>query len=136
MDSLTMFDGQGTFALATLGEVLSAFTTIQESSGRTRVQRIGDERLPWRGPLPTAAMECEAPAAPKTAEPSVAQPVARVPAKPQAATRRRRRVCQCGHCGTCKDNARWERIFQEKFADPEYYLQPLHIRYSSPLSRA
>jgi hypothetical protein len=23
------------------------------------------------------------------------------------------------------DNARWERIFQEKFADPNYYAKPL-----------
>ena len=137
MESLTTFDGQNeTIALATFGEVLSAFTTVQEASGRTRVQRVGDERLPWRGAIPTAAMECDAPQAPKPAEHSVAEPVARVQAKPQAGGRRRRRVCQCGNCGTCKDNARWERIFQEKFADPEYYLQPLHIRYSSPLSRA
>ena len=25
------------------------------------------------------------------------------------------------NCRTCCDNARWERIFQEKFADPSYY---------------
>jgi hypothetical protein len=137
MESLTTFAGRTeTVALATLGEVLSAFTTIQESSGRTRVQRVGDERLPWRGSIPTAAMECEAPQAPKVPERPVSEPVAAVPAKSQAASRRKRRVCQCGNCSTCKDNARWERIFQEKFADPEYYLQPLHIRYSSPLSRA
>jgi hypothetical protein len=29
--------------------------------------------------------------------------------------------CQCGVCQTCQDSARWERIFQEKFADPDYY---------------
>jgi hypothetical protein len=27
-------------------------------------------------------------------------------------------------CRTCTDNARWERIFQEKFADPSYYSNP------------
>jgi hypothetical protein len=27
-------------------------------------------------------------------------------------------------CRTCSDNARWERIFQEKFADPSYYSNP------------
>jgi hypothetical protein len=27
-------------------------------------------------------------------------------------------------CRTCSDNARWERIFQEKFADPGYYSTP------------
>jgi hypothetical protein len=29
--------------------------------------------------------------------------------------------CHCGQCSCCKENARWERIFNEKFADPEYY---------------
>ena len=27
-------------------------------------------------------------------------------------------------CRACSDNARWERIFQEKFADPSYYSNP------------
>ena len=30
-------------------------------------------------------------------------------------------ACACGHCSRCLDNARWERIFAEKFADPDYY---------------
>jgi hypothetical protein len=37
------------------------------------------------------------------------------------------RVSGCGAgctCRTCSDNARWERIFQEKFADPSYYSNP------------
>jgi hypothetical protein len=34
---------------------------------------------------------------------------------------RKTRMCKCGICFTCKDNARWERIFAEKFADPSYY---------------
>jgi hypothetical protein len=32
-----------------------------------------------------------------------------------------RKRCTCGVCNSCLDNARWERIFQEKFADPHYY---------------
>ena len=28
---------------------------------------------------------------------------------------------QCGECVRCLENARWERIFAEKFADPDYY---------------
>jgi hypothetical protein len=35
----------------------------------------------------------------------------------------RPRRCDCGACGRCLDNARWERIFREKFADPTYYRQ-------------
>ena len=29
--------------------------------------------------------------------------------------------CPCGVCPKCLEDARWERIFQEKFADPDYY---------------
>jgi hypothetical protein len=35
-----------------------------------------------------------------------------------------RRRCRCGVCPRCQENARWERIFQEKFADPYYYSRP------------
>jgi len=34
---------------------------------------------------------------------------------------REMRRCQCGVCTSCIDNARWDRIFREKFADPNYY---------------
>jgi hypothetical protein len=34
-------------------------------------------------------------------------------------------------CRTCTDNARWERIFQEKFADPGYYSNPTTRNWSS-----
>jgi hypothetical protein len=40
--------------------------------------------------------------------------------------------CNCGTCFTCQDNARWERVFNEKFADPDYY-QPRTIRRGSSL---
>jgi len=39
---------------------------------------------------------------------------------PRASAPRR---CRCGTCFHCKDNARWERIFNEKFAGPNYYQQ-------------
>jgi hypothetical protein len=32
----------------------------------------------------------------------------------------RRKTCECGACASCTENARWERIFQTKFADPNY----------------
>ena len=44
----------------------------------------------------------------------------------------RNRRCQCGACATCLDNARWERIFAEKFEDPDYYSD-LPLRHASPL---
>lgn len=62
----------------------------------------------------------------------------RVPAAPQPtiyeAPERKSgsRRCRCGICVTCLDNARWERIFQAKFADPDYYTRRT-ITHVSPL---
>jgi hypothetical protein len=35
--------------------------------------------------------------------------------------RTKTRRCACGKCRACIDNARWESVFQQKFADPFYY---------------
>ena len=51
---------------------------------------------------------------------------------PAAPMRRPRRRCQCGQCRSCAENARWEKIFHDKFADPEYY-EPKPIRFGSSL---
>ena len=44
------------------------------------------------------------------------------------------RRCRCGACATCADNARWEEIFNRKFADPTYYSQQT-LRHASPLNQ-
>jgi DNA-binding CsgD family transcriptional regulator len=44
----------------------------------------------------------------------------RHPAMPRAPLAARRN-CTCGLCPKCRDNARWERIYQAKFEDPNYY---------------
>ncbi|MBM3775296.1 MAG: hypothetical protein FJW37_09050 [Acidobacteria bacterium] len=44
-----------------------------------------------------------------------------------------RRRCQCGECRNCVEDARWERIYREKFADPYYYDRDW-VRFDSPLS--
>jgi len=44
-------------------------------------------------------------------------------APPKLPRRVMSRRCACGRCATCLDNARWEQIFQAKFADPTYYLR-------------
>ncbi len=41
--------------------------------------------------------------------------------------------CRCGTCAQCAENARWERIFQERFADPDYYSRRV-IRSESSLN--
>jgi hypothetical protein len=52
--------------------------------------------------------------------------------KPVRAHKSSRCVPGCT-CRMCVDNARWERIFQEKFADPNYYSDPT-TRNGSSLS--
>jgi len=49
----------------------------------------------------------------------------------QGSSKQRSR-CSCQQCVSCKENARWERIFNEKFADPDYY-SGLDIRQGSSL---
>jgi len=48
-------------------------------------------------------------------------------------SRQGRQYCTCGQCTWCLDNARWDRIFNEKFADPGYYGQ-VTIRHNSTLA--
>lgn len=65
--------------------------------------------------------------------PTAAEVKARDRAASSGAGPRRQLVrCTCGSCRICRDNARWERIFQEKFADPHYYSHP-PARHASPL---
>jgi hypothetical protein len=45
----------------------------------------------------------------------------------------RRRLCRCGICKACRENARWERIYNEKFADLGYY-NGLRLSNRSPLA--
>ncbi len=44
-----------------------------------------------------------------------------------------RRPCQCGVCRVCISNARWERLYNEKFADPAYY-SGLRFSNRSPIT--
>ena len=54
------------------------------------------------------------------------------PCEPPAHHVRQRR-CRCGECAVCQENERWERIFQSKFADPDYYVRRV-VRHDSPLN--
>lgn len=43
--------------------------------------------------------------------------------------------CECGQCKCCLGNARWDRIFKEKFDFPSYY-GGLVVRHNSTLAEA
>jgi hypothetical protein len=47
----------------------------------------------------------------------------------------RRQYCHCGRCKWCLDNVRWDRIYNEKFADPMYY-GGIVVRHNSSLAGA
>lgn len=120
--------------LATFGEVLYAFSALRSTSGRRRGARISNELLPW-ATMSGGALECDPRPEPRKpaaiAPPRVDEPV------PQAHAAKSRRAagrCHCGQCRNCTENARWERIFQEKFANSDYYHHDIRIRYASPLS--
>ena len=124
------------FELATFGEVLYAFSSLRSTSGRRRGNHAMNEMLPWADSIPNANLECDAPPpARRTVAPTPVRADA-VPQVPVVRTRRSSNRCQCGQCRTCQDNARWERIFQEKFANADYYHHDIRIRYASPLSGA
>lgn len=122
------------FELATFGEVLYAFSALRSTSGRRRAARAATEMLPWGGAIPGAAVEIDAPPAPRKLEAPAPRRMDTVPHAPVVKTRRSSGRCQCGQCRTCLENARWERIFQEKFANSDYYHHDIRIRYASPLS--
>jgi len=120
--------------LATFGEVLYAFSTLRSTSGRRRGSRLQNELLPWES-MSGSVPDCDLPPEPRRMPPPAPRPAASIPQparllKPRRSSGR----CQCGQCRTCTENARWERIFQEKFANSDYYHHDIRIRYASPLS--
>jgi len=67
----------------------------------------------------------------KSPRPRSVQSVGLTPFEQPYAGKPRRR-CRCGQCAICIDNAKWERVFQQKFADPDYY-KPRFARQGSSL---
>ena len=123
------------FELATFGEVLYAFSALRSTSVRRRGARASSELLPWET-MPGTAPECDVIPEPRKA-PVRAPPRADAVSQPHPAkSRRASGRCRCGQCRTCQENARWERIFQEKFANSDYYHHDIRVRYASPLSSA
>ena len=94
-----------TFKIAQGGMELTSDRTVEEllaSVGHTRGKRgVADG--------PTAPSEANRPYKRRhsTSSPGVSP--------------RQQRRCSCGTCAVCLDNAKWERVFNEKFADPNYY---------------
>jgi hypothetical protein len=42
--------------------------------------------------------------------------------------------CRSGKCASCIEDARWERLFQQKLADPHYYSRRQNLWSVSPLA--
>ena len=70
----------------------------------------------------------------RTATPRTAGPLERPLAQPLRLPKRvARGRCTCGACKVCEENARWDAVFNAKFADPTYYANR-GVRVASPLS--
>jgi hypothetical protein len=83
------------------------------------------------GILSTASESVEGP--PLSAGPAEPNPELSTAEDPRMPAMRPCRTRTCGRCARCQDDARWERIYREKFADPTYYDER-PVRYSSPLA--
>ncbi|MGA2741002.1 MAG: hypothetical protein ABSG65_26630 [Bryobacteraceae bacterium] len=121
------------FELATFGEVLYAFSALRSTSGRRRSTRAAHELLPWET-MPNIAPECDVPPEPRKLPAAAPARVEPLPPARVSKSRRASGRCHCGQCRNCQENARWERIFQEKFANSDYYHHDIRVRYASPLS--
>lgn len=120
--------------LATFGEVLYAFSSLRSTSGRRRGARNDNEMLPWGNIIPDTGADCDLPPAPKRALAPVPEHIDAPAPKRIVKPRRASGRCTCGQCRNCLENARWERIFQEKFANSDYYNHEIRVHYASPLS--
>lgn len=55
-------------------------------------------------------------------------PAGTVPDRVTPRVIRSAKPCKCGGtCSTCESTARWNRIYEEKFADPTYYDRGLRL---------
>ena len=124
----------GVLELATFGEVLYAFSSLRSTAGRRRGARAESELLPWSNIIPEAPADLEIPQAPRRVAAPLPERMELPAPKRLVKPRRVSGRCTCGQCRTCLENARWERIFQEKFANSDYYNHEIRIHYASPLS--
>lgn len=136
--------GSSEYLLASPSEILSVLARFADSSRRHSAQHRHDYRfmreamstlLPMMADAGQAALRT--PIASSASIPASARHSA--PGKSTTASGisigQQRQYCQCGGCKWCLDNARWERVFEEKFADPTYYGS-IRIRHNSTLADA
>jgi hypothetical protein len=130
--------------LASPAELVGLLAHFADSNRRHSTQRRRDRELAQEALatlLPAMTLVEEAmPLA--IAEPAASIPPTdrasasgRAPAVAGLSRVQRRQYCQCGNCKWCLDNARWERVFNEKFLDPMYYGR-LTVRHNSTLAGA
>ena len=139
---LPAFDTEG--FLASPAELVGLLAHFADSNRRHSTQRRRDGELAQEALanlLPAMTLVEQAmPLA--IAEPAASVPAIDRPRAPGASPAvagisrvQRRQYCECGKCKWCLDNARWERVFEEKFADPTYYGS-IKIRHNSTLADA
>lgn len=140
--------------LASTADLVSVLTHFADSSRRRSAQHRSDRQFvqsALSALLPTISTGGPLPPSPPVVAPdaSVSSPQRNAPTKATLTSGRRhavhvrdaisrvqrRQYCQCGQCKWCLDNTRWNRIFDEKFADPTYY-GGIVLRHNSTLAEA
>lgn len=130
--------------LASPAELVGLLSHFADSNRRHSTQRRRDRELAQEALatlLPAITLVDQAMplaiAEPASSIPAIDRPRApgALPAVAGISRVERRQYCQCGKCKRCLDNARWERVFNEKFLDPTYYGR-LTVRHSSTLAGA
>jgi hypothetical protein len=104
---------------------------LHSSQGRREQQRGKAALAKLLGSIQTVDQQSPgAPAAPakELARDRVPSAAVAGPSLPE-----RRPLCKCGRCPWCLGNARWDRIFERKFAYPAYY-DDLVLRHNSALA--
>ena len=93
-----------------LAEASDAMNAIEIADAST-LEQLGVERTEFTTSITVSQLPQELPQAQK---PQGAAPV-KLPRRLLA------HRCSCGLCRSCREDQRWNQIFQEKFADPDYY---------------
>ena len=121
--------------LASTADLVSVLAHFAQSSRRCSSQHQRDRQLVQTvlSSLHAGHSKIDQPAL--TPAVVLAAVPASAPRRTEAGKVQRRQCCQCGHCKWCLDNARWERVFNEKFLDPMYYGR-LTVRHNSTLAGA
>lgn len=127
----TALHSMDAIVLASTDEIISQFVAMAGDRRLRRHLRFSEDALRQEQGLLQQKPGARPPAPKGRSLPRQQIPM-RTKGRSTAPVRRQER-CKCGQCRRCLENAFWERIFNENFADPTYYGGVL-VRHNSRLA--